>query len=112
MGLHYTGGAIGKCQVMGISAELTSIQIKVIDQKRLVTLRTAAAPTLKAIILWDISVRMQLPGLERRAWLYLAHLHLLSVLLLFQTLKNEHFQQNRFNMIDYRSEETTETAQS
>jgi hypothetical protein len=109
MGLHYTGGAIGRCQVIGISAEFTSIQIKVIDQKRLVTLRTA---TLKAIILWDISVRMQLPGLERRAWLYLAHLHLLSVLLLFQTLKNEHFQRNRFNMIDYRSEETTETAQS
>jgi hypothetical protein len=58
MGPHYIDGAIGRCQVMGISAEFTSIQIKVIDQKRLVTLRTT---TLKAIILWDMSVRMQLP---------------------------------------------------
>jgi len=70
MGPHYIGGAIGRCQVMGISAEFTFILVEVIDQKRLVTLVRAAATTtattttttLKAIILWDISVRMQVPG--------------------------------------------------
>jgi hypothetical protein len=61
MGLHYTGGAIGRCQVMGISVEFASIEIKVIDQKRLATLVLAVAATLKTIILWDISVRMQVP---------------------------------------------------
>ena len=68
MGPHYIGGAIRRCQVMGISAEFTFILVEVIDQKRLVTLVRAAATTttttttLKAIILWDISVRMQVPG--------------------------------------------------
>lgn len=61
MGLHYTDGAIGRYQVMGISGEFTSIEIQVIDQKRLATLVLAVAATLKTIILWDISVRMQVP---------------------------------------------------